>query len=108
MPSLKQQIDAYNSQVSASIAMIASGGVLTLMGTGFAVLTVVLTVSGVGLPFAAITGTMAAGAVGGGVALIVTGNNKLKRSKCSNCKIDNAIKRYRLTGGSFESCEWSN
>ncbi|MED2777892.1 HBL/NHE enterotoxin family protein [Bacillus thuringiensis] len=39
MPSLKQQIDAYNSQVSAAIAMIASGGVLTLMGTGFGVLT---------------------------------------------------------------------
>ncbi|WP_257209493.1 hypothetical protein [Bacillus toyonensis] len=80
MPSLKQQIDAYNSQVSAAIAMTASGGVLTLMGTGFGVLTVVLTLSGVGLPFVAITGTAAAGSIGGGVALIVLGNNKLKEA----------------------------
>ncbi|WP_454432340.1 hypothetical protein [Bacillus thuringiensis] len=92
MPSLKQQIDAYNSQVSAAIAMIASGGVLTLMGTGFGVLTVVLTLSGVGLPFAAITGTVAAGSIGGGVALIVTGNNKLKEANSQIAKLTMQLK----------------
>lgn len=92
LPSLKQQIDAYNSQVSASIAMIASGGVLTLMGTGFGVLTVVLTLSGVGLPFAAITGTVAAGAIGGGVTLIVTGNNKLKEANAQIAKLTMQLK----------------
>ncbi|MGR5965118.1 HBL/NHE enterotoxin family protein [Bacillus cereus] len=92
LPSLKQQIDAYNSQVSASIAMIASGGVLTLMGTGFGVLTVVLTLSGVGIPFAAITGTVAAGAIGGGVALIVTGNNKLKEANAQIAKLTMQLK----------------
>lgn len=92
MPSLKQQIDAYNSQVSAAIAMIASGGVLTLMGTGFGVLTVVLAVSGVGLPFAAITGTVAAGSIGGGVALIVTGNNKLKEANSQIAKLTMQLK----------------
>lgn len=92
MPSLKQQIDAYNSQVSAAIAMIASGGVLTLMGTGFGVLTVVLTLSGVGLPFAAITGTVAAGSIGGGVALIVTGNNKLKEANAQITKLTMQLK----------------
>lgn len=92
MPSLKQQIDAYNSQVSAAIAMIASGGVLTLVGTGFGALTVVLTLSGVGLPFAAITGTVAAGSVGGGVALIVTGNNKLKEANSQITKLTMQLK----------------
>ncbi|HDR7951094.1 TPA: HBL/NHE enterotoxin family protein [Bacillus toyonensis] len=92
MPSLKQQIDAYNSQVSAAIAMIASGGVLTLMGTGFGVLTVVLAVSGVGLPFAAITGTVAAGSIGGGVTLIVTGNNKLKEANSQIAKLTMQLK----------------
>lgn len=92
MPSLKQQIDAYNSQVSAAIAMIASGGVLTLMGTGFGVLTVVLAVSGVGLPFSAITGTVAAGSIGGGVALIVTGNNKLKEANSQIAKLTMQLK----------------
>ncbi|MGK8429698.1 alpha-helical pore-forming toxin family protein [Bacillus cereus] len=92
MPSLKQQIDAYNSQVSAAIAMIASGGVLTLVGTGFGALTVVLTLSGVGLPFAAITGTVAAGSVGGGVTLIVTGNNKLKEANSQITKLTIQLK----------------
>ncbi|WP_232339759.1 HBL/NHE enterotoxin family protein [Bacillus thuringiensis] len=77
LPSLKQALDAYNSQVSSAIAMIASGGVLNLVGVGLGVLTVVLAVTGVGLPFATVSGIATAGAVGGGVALIVLGSQQL-------------------------------
>lgn len=96
LPSLKQQIDAYNSQVSAAIAMIASGGVLTVMGTGFGVLTVVLAVSGVGLPFAALTGAASAGAIGGGVTLIVTGSNKLKDANAQITQLTGQLKNTEL------------
>ncbi|PGT49740.1 enterotoxin [Bacillus cereus] len=102
LPSLKQQIDAYNSQVSASIVMIASGGVLTLMGTGFGLLTVVLVVSGVGLPFAALTGGAAAGAVGGGVALIVKGSDKLKEANTQIAQLTTQLKDTELQAAALK------
>ncbi|MED2777891.1 hypothetical protein P4278_32985 [Bacillus thuringiensis] len=45
-----------------------------------------------GLPFAAITGTVAAGSIGGGVALIVTGNNKLKEANSQIAKLTMQLK----------------
>ncbi|SDY24363.1 HBL/NHE enterotoxin family protein [Thermoactinomyces sp. DSM 45892] len=102
LPSLKQEIDAYNSQVSASIAMIATGGVLSLMGIGFGVLTVVLAVSGVGLPFAAITGAVGAGEIGGGVALIITGSNKLKEANNQIAELTTQLKETELQAASLK------
>ncbi|PHG66547.1 HBL/NHE enterotoxin family protein [Bacillus toyonensis] len=102
LPSLKQQIDAYNSQVSASIGMIAAGGVLTVMGTGFGILTVVLVASGVGLPFAAVTAAAAAGAVGGGVTLIVTGSNKLKEANTQMAQLTTQLKDTELQAAALK------
>ncbi|OLR27673.1 HBL/NHE enterotoxin family protein [Bacillus cereus] len=102
LPSLKQQIDAYNSQVSASIAMIASGGVLSIMGIGFGILTVVLVASGAGAPFATVTGALAAGAVGGGVGLIVTGSNKLKEANNAIADLTTQLKDTELQAAALD------
>ncbi|PEJ73706.1 HBL/NHE enterotoxin family protein [Bacillus wiedmannii] len=92
LPTLQKEIDAYNTQVGVAIGMIAGGGVLCLEGVGFGVLTGVLAISGIGLPFAVLTGSVAAGSVGGGVALIVTGNNKLKDANNNIAKLTTQMK----------------
>ncbi|HHL0974222.1 TPA: HBL/NHE enterotoxin family protein [Bacillus cereus] len=96
LPGLRDSIEAYHSQVKASIAMIASGGVLCLEGIGFGVLTGVLAFSGVGLPFAILTGAVAAGATGAGVALIVTGSNKLKDANNQIAQLTMTLKETEL------------
>ncbi|MCQ6530702.1 HBL/NHE enterotoxin family protein [Bacillus mycoides] len=101
-PSLKQQLDAYNSQVSASVAMIASGGVLTLMGTGFGVLTLVFAASGVGLPFATLTGAATIAVGGTGITLIVTGSDKLNKANDQISQLTTQLKDIELQAAALK------
>lgn len=103
LPSLKQQIGAYNSEVHTALGMIATGSVLNILSGVLIVLTVATGVTGLGLPVATISGAAIAAGLSGGIAFIVQGRKQLNTANEQITLLTTKMKNTELQAAALQS-----